>query len=262
MSEQITISWNDLISQIKMSCLVPSISRALVTSQLVKRLADAENIMLEVTELQQAADEFRIAQGLLNVEDTMAWLEKYHLSMDDFEEMISEKVLLAKLANHLFRDKVESFFISHQLEYRQAAIYEVTLEDEDLTMELFYALKEGEIQFHEVAYQYIEDSELRRIGGYRGTLHHNQMKPEVAAAVFRSNPPQIISPITTSQGYHLILVEEISQPELTDELRSKIQFELFSQWLAQKIQQIEVSIIDKSSQQSPPFIERLAVEKA
>jgi len=35
-------------------------------------------------------------------------------------------------------------------------MYEVVLDDEDLAMELFYALQEGEISFPE-AYQYIQD---------------------------------------------------------------------------------------------------------
>ena len=49
-------------------------------------------------------------------------------------------------------------------------MYEVVLDDFDLAMELFYALVEGEMSFHEIAHQYIQDTELRRKGGYRGIL--------------------------------------------------------------------------------------------
>jgi len=42
-------------------------------------------------------------------------------------------------------------FVEHQLDYAQIVMYEVVLDDEDLAMELFYALQEGEISFPEVA---------------------------------------------------------------------------------------------------------------
>jgi hypothetical protein len=47
-------------------------------------------------------------------------------------------------------------------------MYEIVLDDEDLAMELFYGIQEGEMSFYEVAHQYIQDMELRRKGGYRG----------------------------------------------------------------------------------------------
>ena len=40
-----------------------------------------------------------------------------------------------------------------------------------------------------------------------------------------------LKPIVTSKGVHLILVEEILQPELNDQLRFQIGSELFGEWV-------------------------------
>jgi len=58
----------------------------------------------------------------------------------------------------------------------------VVLNDEDLAMELFYALQEGEISFPEVAYQYIQDKSLHvALGGISGMLHGAEARDFTAA---------------------------------------------------------------------------------
>lgn len=46
---------------------------------------------------------------------------------------------------------------------------------------------------------------------------------------------EVLKPIVTSKGVHLILVEEIIQPELDDKLRFQILSDLFSGWLKHQI---------------------------
>jgi parvulin-like peptidyl-prolyl isomerase len=149
-------------------------------------------------------------------------------------------VLSGKLAQHLFANKVEAFFVKHQLDYAGVVMYEVVLDDEELAMELFYGIQEGEMSFYEVAHQYIQDTELRRKGGYRGIVHRQELKAEISAAVFAATPPQVLKPIVTSKGVHLILVEEIIEPEFDNKLRYQILSDLFAGWRKQQIEQVKV----------------------
>jgi len=119
-------------------------------------------------------------------------------------------------------------------------IYEVVLDDEDLAMELFYALQEGEMSFFEIAQQYIQDTELRRRGGYRGVVRRGDMKAEISAAVFAAKPPQVLKPIVGAKGVHLILVEEVVKPQLDEKLRYQILSDLFTGWITQKIEEVDV----------------------
>jgi parvulin-like peptidyl-prolyl isomerase len=109
------------------------------------------------------------------------------------------------------------------------------LEDEDLAMELFYSIQEGEMSFYDVAHKYIEDKELRRKGGYRGILSRKDLKPEISAAVFAATPPEVLKPIVTSKGVHLILVEEIIERKLDNWLRNKIATDLFNEWVSNSL---------------------------
>lgn len=242
MSKVIGISQNEILHQIKLSCQIPSIVEGILTRKIVAHAAREQGIQAEPAELQQAADNFRLTNALANADETWLWLRQHNLSLDEFEALIYTSVVSSKLAQHLFGERVESFFVEHQLDYTQVVLYEIVLDDEDLALELFYAIAEGEMNFSEAAHQYIQDKELSRCGGYRGILHRSNLKPEIAVAVFSATPPQMLKPIITAKGVHLIMVEEFIQPQLNEQLRYKILWDLFSQWLKPQLQQFEVAI--------------------
>jgi parvulin-like peptidyl-prolyl isomerase len=249
MSQAITITSEDILHQVKLSCKIPSVIEEIITRKIIASAAEEAGIKVEIEELQKAADNIRIMGKLKSADDTWAWLQKHGLSLDDFEEVIYNNVISGKLAQHLFADKVEPFFVEHQLDYAGVVMYEVVLDDEDLAIELFYGIQEGEMSFYEVAHQYIQDTELRRKGGYRGIVRRKELKPEISAAVFAAKPPQILKPIVTSSGVNLILVEEIIQPELNNKLRYQILSDLFAGWLKQQIEQAEIMVeLHKQSQ--------------
>ncbi len=240
MSQAITISAQDILHQIKLSCQIPSIVEQVVTRKILINAAAEAGIKVEAEELQQAADNIRLISKLKTADETWEWLKKNCLSLDDFEEMVYTNVISGKLAQHLFADKVEPWFVEHQLDYAGAVIYEVVLDDEDLAMELFYALQEGEMSFPEVAHQYIQDTELRRRGGYRGVVRRNEMKPEISPAVFAANPPQVLKPIVSAKGVYLIRLEEVVKPQLDEKLRYQIISDLFQGWVKQQLDRMEI----------------------
>lgn len=240
MLETLNVSKEDIFYHIKISCQIPNLLEGIATRKIIVDAANQAGIQVTKKELQEAADNLRLINKLVKAEDTWAWLQKYHLSVDDFEELARTNLISNKLAIHLFADKVEPFFYEHQFDYSGAAIYEVILDDEDIAWELFYAIQEGEICFQEIARQYIKEKELRLAGGYQGIQSHTHLRPEIAAAVFAATPPQILKPIITKKGVHLIWVEEIIQPQLDEQLRVKIMGDLFADWLKQQIAELEI----------------------
>ncbi|MCM0591264.1 MAG: foldase protein PrsA [Gloeotrichia echinulata DVL01] len=240
MSQPITITNEEILHQIKVSCKIPEIVEQIVSRKVIIAAAEEAGITVEVEELQKAADQIRLANKLDSADDTWNWLEKHGLSIDDFEEIANISLMSGKLANHLFADKVEPYFFENQLDYVGVVMYEVVLDDEDLAIELFYAIKEGEMSFYDVAHKYIQDVELRRKGGYLGIVRRKDLKPEISAAVFTAKPPQVLKPIVTSKGVHLIFVEDIIEPELDNKLRNQIISDLLDGWIKQQIEQVKV----------------------
>jgi parvulin-like peptidyl-prolyl isomerase len=235
MTETLSYSDQEIIDFLKLSGQISAVLEAIAARNVIIAAAKAEGLEVSDEELQQGADQIRLNNQLLQASDTFIWLQKQGLTEDDFEEMVRHTVLSLKLTEHLFANKVESIFAERQIDYTQVALYEVVLDDEDLALELYYAIKEGELSFHEMAKQYCADKELGRKGGYRGLVSRMELQAEVRAAVFASAPPQLLKPILSKQGVHLIHAEEIVQPKLTPILHQQISSELFLEWIKIKL---------------------------
>ncbi|MBD1820997.1 peptidylprolyl isomerase [Cyanobacteria bacterium FACHB-DQ100] len=231
MSTELTVSPEEVLYQVKLSGQIPMILEEIAKRKAIVAAAEEAGITVESEELQQAADAIRLKNNLHRSKDTLTWLKKQGLSLNEFEILVHTQVLADKLAEHLFGNEVEAFFAKNQLDYAKVVMYEIVLDDEDLAIELFYATQEGEVNFHELAHQYIQNMELRRAGGYKGLLRRIDLNSTIAASVFASKPPQILKPILVLGKSHLIFVEEIIQPELDAQLRNRILIELFSNWL-------------------------------
>ncbi|MBW4424103.1 MAG: peptidylprolyl isomerase [Nostoc desertorum CM1-VF14] len=240
MPHSLAISSSDIIHSLKLSCQIPNVVEAIAAQSIIIEAAKKLEIPVTPEELQQEGDRLRFAKKLVKAKETWTWLEKHHLSVNEFEELAYNNILSRKLANHLFSAQLEKHFYEHQLDYVAAVTYEVVFEDRDLALELFYALEEGEINFPEIARLYIPEPELRRAYGYQGLRYRKDFRPEIAAAVFAAVPPQSLKPITTPKGVHLIWVEEVIQPQLDEQLRQKIIAESFSDWLKQQINAIKI----------------------
>jgi len=241
MSKTITITNEDILQQVKLSFKLPEILEEVIKRKIIESVAEEMGFSAETEELQESADQLRLTHRLVGSDETWRWLEKFGLSLDNFEEVAKIKVLTKKLAKHFLVDKIDPYFYENQLNYSEAVLYEVIVNNEDEAIEIFFALQEDEITFFDVAQKYIKDKELKRKGGYLGSIKKTDMKPEISAKVFASNPPQLLKPIVTAKGVHLIKVEEIIQPELTESLRYQILADLLGNWLNQQIEITEVA---------------------
>ncbi|MCW5315412.1 peptidylprolyl isomerase [Nostoc sp. KVJ3] len=240
MMHSLTISTSDIIHSLKLSCQIPDVVEAIASQSIIVEAAQEAGITVTPEELQQEGDDLRFAKKLVRAKETWTWLEKHHLSVNEFEELAYNNILSRKLANHLFSPQVEKHFYERQLDYVAAVTYEVIFEDRDLALELFYALEEGEIDFPAIARLYIPNPELRRAYGYQGLRYRKDLRPEIAAAVFAAAPPEALKPITTPKGVHLIWVEEVIEPQLDEQLRQQIITESFSDWLRQQINAMRI----------------------
>jgi parvulin-like peptidyl-prolyl isomerase len=238
MAQRFKITAGDWVQQLKLSLQIPTLIESLLSRHIIAVTAQKAEIVAEPAELQQAADELRSRHNLWTAEETWAWLQQHRLSLDDLEDIAQHNVLSRKLAQHLFEGAIEPFYAEHQLDYLKVVLYEAPLENHDLALELYYAIQEQEMTFADMAHRYIQDPELRRQGGYRGIRLRDELRPEVSAAVFAAKPPQVLRPMVVQKQSYLFYVEEIIQPQLTEEVRSQILATLFDSWLKRQVSEL------------------------
>jgi parvulin-like peptidyl-prolyl isomerase len=238
MSIDLNITTEDILEQLKISRKIPEIMEQILTRRIVRAEAEKIGVKVEIPELQDAADLFRANNRLISAKITQQWLEMNQLSLDEFETIIHLELLSDKLKNAVLVDKVEQHFYQQQLDFDRVAMYEVILDDKELATELYYSIREGEIKFSDVAAKYIKDPELKRKGGYLGQIGRKDLSIGLRSIFSVTAYPQVIKPIATAKGFHLIWVEEIIKATLDEMTYQEIQSQLFKEFLSEKIMSI------------------------
>jgi parvulin-like peptidyl-prolyl isomerase len=235
MSIDTNITTENILEQLKISRKIPEVVEQILTRRIVKAEADKLGIKVEIPELQAGADLFRAKNRLISARITEKWLEINQLSLDEFETIIHLELLSDKLKQVVLADKVEQHFYQHQLDFDRVVISEVILTNKELATELYYAIREGEISFQEVASKYITDPELKRKGGYLGAIRRKDLNLGLRSIFSVTSYQQVVKPIATAQGFHLIWLEEKIEATLEPDIYQEIQSYLFAEFLREKI---------------------------
>jgi hypothetical protein len=93
MTIDLTISSEDEIAQAKLSQMMPVIHEQILMARIVEDEAETAGIQVESSELQAAADDFRLKHKLVGAKITQKWLDIHQLSLDDFESIIQLQLL-------------------------------------------------------------------------------------------------------------------------------------------------------------------------
>lgn len=225
----------EILAFLKKELSLKEVTQKILERKVIERAAAERNITVTPEEIQAEADRFRFQNRLEKASDTMGWISNQMISVEDWEQGIRDRRLAQKLAAELFSPQVEKYFAENRLDFDQALLYQIIVPYEPVARELFYQIEEEEISFFEAAHLYDINEQRRLNCGYQGWVSRAALKAEMAALVFGVKLEEIVGPIKTEQGYHLLLVEQMKVAELTLEVRQQIIDRLFKEWLRSEV---------------------------
>ncbi len=202
-----------------------------INTLLVEAGAKEAGITVSDEELQTEADRFRSQLGLYSAKETEGWLKTLDLTVDDLESFCNGTVLSSKLCRNLFADKAEEYFTVNKLNFDEAEVSQMVVAEESLAQELLLQLKEGESRFADLAKDYSLDKVNGRLGGYTGWVSRESLGPSFAGAIFSAVPGEIVGPVETDEGYHLVMVHDVKRAEFNDDILENVMKRLMNHWL-------------------------------
>ena len=227
----ISIKSAEIVAFLKQEMLLKGICQKILQQKIIKKSAQERGVTVTPEDIQTEADSIRYRKRLEKASDTTAWLEEQMVTADDWEAGISNRLLANKLSEHLFEKEVEKYFAQNKSNFEQFILYQIVVPYEQLAYEILYQIEEEEINFYHAAHLYDVDERRRYNCGYEGKVHRWNFQPDIAAAIFSASIGEVIGPLKTEQGYHLFMIEEFIQAELTPQRRQEILHRLFTEWL-------------------------------
>lgn len=230
-SSAVPIELDEIVNFLKKNIQFKKIYEKILHQKIINKAAQERGVTVTPAEIQTEADRQRYEQRLEKAAETLAWLDDQMMTPEEWEAGIRDRILAKKLAEHLFAKEVEKVFAQNKLNFDQILLYQIIVENDKLAQEIFFQLEEREISFYEAAHLYDIDEKRRQQCGCEGKIYRWNLKPDIAAVIFGAKIGEVIGPVQTPLGYHLMRVEEFIPAELTPERSQEILDRMFQEWL-------------------------------
>jgi parvulin-like peptidyl-prolyl isomerase len=224
-----------IVDFLKQEGNLKNICEKILCCQIIEQAAQEQHVIVSPEEIQAEADRQRYQSRLESASATFAWLSEQLITPEDWEAGIRKRLLSNKLAEHLFGNQVEPYLAEHRLDFEQVSLYRIVVPYQQLAQELFYQIEEREISFYEAAHLYDIEESRRLKCGFEGRIYRWGLKPELAATIFGARIGEILGPLSSNEGFDLLMVEEFITPELNSDIRQQIIDRLFNEWLQSEL---------------------------
>ncbi|MFN0055519.1 MAG: peptidylprolyl isomerase [Planctomycetales bacterium] len=206
--------------------------RQALADLIVQRRARTLGLEVSDADVQAEVNSLRKQLKLFKAAQTQEWLKEHHLTLDDLAESAEWSLLKSRLKERVVtRDQVELYFSEHRRSFDRVQCAHILVEDEGVAEELKVQLVEDGADFSTLAARFSTDEKSRHSGGDLGEVVRTALAPAVESAVFSARAGEVVGPVKTDMGYHLVKVERLMLGALTDALRGSISEHLFTQWL-------------------------------
>lgn len=212
--------------------------------------------------MKDSATRRQILNSLIDQEVLIGEAMKEKLDQDsEFKEAIqafkkqylSNRVVQKNLANKLTDTAVKKYYESHQSRYSTDQVHamHILVSDEQRAQELLKMAKAPDADFQALAEKHSKDPSAKNNRGDLGFFGHDRMVPEFTEAAFSADDGQVVGPIKTSYGYHVIKVidrkmgKSLSLSDVQYRVRSDLYQAVRQDYVGKLRQQAKVNVQDK-----------------
>ncbi|MBW4656492.1 MAG: peptidylprolyl isomerase [Kaiparowitsia implicata GSE-PSE-MK54-09C] len=221
----------EILAYLRCTCKIADLATATEQNSLVLKLCEQLNITLSDEEWQAAGDAFRAEHRLLGATETLTWLDRQRITVEDWSQGIRVALLTEKLQEHLFGENVDSHYLSNREQYRRVAVSQILVNELSEALRVLQLLRQGQVSFCAAALEYSKGKRSKENGGFVGVRFLAELIPEIATAIADAEVGQLVGPISTKFGCHIVRVEKWFVAELTQDVRDYILTTLFQLWL-------------------------------
>lgn len=221
----------DIIAYLRRSHKLAEIAALAEREALVLGICDRFGITVSDEELQAAGDAFRLRHKLVGASETLAWLQEQRITVEDWSQGIRVALLTKKLKEHLFGDAIDAHYISNRNDYKRVALSQILVRDLTDALKVTHALREENASFCALALEHSKGKQSQQNGGFVGVRFLSELMPEIAQAIAEAKEGEVIEPVQTKLGYHIIKIEKWFPSELSESVREEIFCSLFQPWL-------------------------------
>ncbi|MBW4619982.1 MAG: peptidylprolyl isomerase [Cyanosarcina radialis HA8281-LM2] len=220
-----------IANYLRYTCKMAEIAALAERDTAILKACEELKIVISDEELQATGDEFRVKHKLLTASETLAWLEKQRIGPEDWTQGIRMQLLMQKLKERLFLDAIDAHYLTNREEYQRVAFSQIMVAELPVALQIAQTLRAEKVSFAAMAIEHSKAYPSSQHGGFVGIRFLSSLVPEIKQALAGIPEGEIIAPVKTNLGYHILRVEKWFPPSLNESVRAEILEVLFQGWL-------------------------------
>ncbi|WP_017652215.1 peptidylprolyl isomerase [Fortiea contorta] len=221
----------EVIAYLRRSAKFAEIAALAERDILILTMCEELGITASDEEWQATGDAFRREHQLFGTVETLIWLEQQRIQATEWSQGMRVVLLEKKLKEYLFGASVDRTYIAHNNNYRKVALSEILVFELATAQEIIMKLKQASTTFCALALEYSQHELSTKNGGFLGIHYLLELSPQIAENIVHAAAGEVIGPIQTQLGYHVIKIEKWFPAEFNHSTRVKIIDVLFQMWL-------------------------------
>jgi parvulin-like peptidyl-prolyl isomerase len=230
-----TLSLGDFLAAMKRSRrLRPMLLDAFVEHYLVNRARRA-GLSVNDQELQQAADNFRLRNGMASSEQTTQWFNREAITAEDFAAGLERDLLVEKLRRTIAEPRVQDVFNANTARFARVRLKRILVGTEQEARTIIDEVANGRSTFEDQARQKSLDLVTKNSGGDSGIVRRVDLANPLGDAVFGAEVGKLVGPVQAGQGFLVFKVEEFLPAMLDEAIKNGLRKEIFDAWLRNEL---------------------------
>ena len=197
--------------------------------------AEEKGLTVSASELQRAADCFRLTQGLHDAATTFAYLKNSSLEVKDFEFLLEFQLLYNKLKQSLSCvEAVQEVFVHNLHLFEIMELAGLSFESKDEAENFLKKILEGKAVPPDQPSDQPDRPEAEKSWIFMGFVTRDDLSVEAASRVFAEDAPEFVGPVETDGRYWIYHILRTKQAELNGDVYSICEELIIQDFLKEK----------------------------
>ena len=222
----------EFIRTLKLTGQFEELLEQFVRDRLAAVGARKAGIRVSEAEVQERADQYRRVRGLHRAADTNKFLDAMRISLEEFEQFITDSLYQEKMMNKVCGDPaVQGYFKLNSPKFDSIEVSHIVLDSEAKAREMIQVLGDDPDSFDEMAREY-SIADTREEGGLIGKVLRGSLRSDVEAKVFNAHPGDLLGPFASSDRtvFEIFRVNAKHPADLDEDTATEVRRLLREDW--------------------------------
>jgi peptidylprolyl isomerase len=239
------ITTDSFVTLLKLTGRYDNLMEEIIKDKLAVQAAKRQKLDITPEEAQERADQIRRVWGLHRASDTIKWLDTKGITLDEFEQFVTDILYHEKIMEQVTSDAaIKEYFNLNSPKFDSIIVSHIIVDSEGTAKELMAILEDDPDSFADLAREHsLADTSTE--GGYIGKVIRGALQPEIESKVFNASEGDLLGPFPSADEnfFEIFIINAKVSAELNEDTTDDVRRIVRDEWLAARAKEHNIEIL-------------------